>query len=181
MKWPEPECGYSVPGGHCEKPAAWDAMVERIADLEGALDDARRLAADLDTARQHQLWFLLAALRALRDHGSAAVRSATFSVLGLCEIDPDALNERPPGELSTVPKGETTCPFCARRIEYDATAPIVENLARVEELEGALDDAMSQIRDLRAWRERAWQAMREAGVEAREIMRRLDLEPTSGC
>lgn len=52
---------------------------------------------------------------------------------------------------------------------------------RIDELEGALDDAMAEIRRLIAWRERAWRAMREAGVEAREIMRRLDLEPESGC
>jgi hypothetical protein len=34
---------------------------------------------------------------------------------------------------------------------------------RVAELEGALSDALSEIRILRAWRERAWDAMRETG------------------
>ena len=52
---------------------------------------------------------------------------------------------------------------------------------RINDLEGALDDAMAEIRRLLAWRERAWQAMREAGVEAREIIRKLELEPPGGC
>ncbi len=53
--------------------------------------------------------------------------------------------------------------------------------SRIDELEGALDDALAEIRRLLAWRERAWDAMREMGVEAREIMRKLDLEPQSKC
>ena len=87
------------------------------------------------------------------------------------------------GPLSgqAVPRGEVMCPVCRHPIQYDASPPIVENLHRVAELEGALDDAMAEIRRLRAWRERAWQAMREFGHGAREIMRALDLEPQNGC
>lgn len=83
-----------------------------------------------------------------------------------------------------VPEGQTirvACAECGETIDITevrhdacATAP------RIADLEGALDDALEEIRQLRAWRERAWDAMREAGLEARDIMRRLDLEPTPG-
>lgn len=56
---------------------------------------------------------------------------------------------------------------------------LTKHRQRIADLEGALDDAMAEIRQLRAWRERAWTALREAGIETREIMRRLDLEPES--
>lgn len=82
---------------------------------------------------------------------------------------------------STVPRGTLLCPFCKRLVHYDASRPIIENLARVSDLEGALDDAMAEIRDLRKWRERARDLMREMGLEARELMRALDLEPQSKC
>lgn len=46
---------------------------------------------------------------------------------------------------------------------------------RVSELEGALDDALAEIRVLRAWKERAFHILRECGLQAREIL--LLVEP----
>lgn len=45
--------------------------------------------------------------------------------------------------------------------------------ARVAELEGALDETLTEVRELRAWRERAWDAMREMGEDARGLFGRL--------
>lgn len=74
-------------------------------------------------------------------------------------------------------RGELTCPFCARLVEYDATPPIVENLARVADLEGAIDELLIEIKYLRRWREAAWQVMRET-KGAREIMEGVETRLT---
>jgi hypothetical protein len=59
------------------------------------------------------------------------------------------------------------------------TDRIAERDQRISDLEGALSDALSEIRILRAWRERAWDAMRETGVQTRELMAKLDLAAPS--
>jgi hypothetical protein len=52
--------------------------------------------------------------------------------------------------------------------DYDR---IMAGYNRVAELEGALDDALVEIADLRRWRERAWGVLRELGRAVRELDR----------